>query len=111
MMEKTSEKKKIGGQVIGIESRASGRVNTKVYWAYMTAAGGCLTVTLMFISMILRTGGDIGSSRWLAYWSDEVGAERGDDTGFYLGIYAGLSIVTNLFILFSLVVLVWGQLR
>ncbi|MCH6574274.1 MAG: hypothetical protein IH795_03580 [Bacteroidetes bacterium] len=43
--------------------------------------------------------------------SSQVDAGAGDDTDLYLGIYAALSFATIVFVMYSLVVLAWGQLR
>jgi ABC-type multidrug transport system fused ATPase/permease subunit len=92
-----SETKK-GGKLIKLEDREKGNVKTDVWMLYVRAFGlgrFCILVLLYVISQ----GGIIGSSGWLSYWSKNSRANpKQHAPGFYIGVYAGLSLGGAMFI-------------
>ncbi len=88
------------GKLIEEETRAEGNVTTTVYKEYARANYGYLFFLLIIFFLILFMAASVATSYWLAYWSDNVGADGEDTTGrsanFYLNVYniiSGVSIV------------------
>jgi len=79
------------------EEKSTGRtVDPKVYGVYLRAFGGYKFLAGTVVLSFLKICGDIGTSRWLAHWSNDVenGRDKDHELSFYLGIYAALSFGT-----------------
>ncbi|GAA6061872.1 hypothetical protein JCM10212_000513 [Sporobolomyces blumeae] len=81
-------------KLIEDEGRAVGRVSAAVWKLYLSCMGGAF----FWVFFVLIFGGakvsDVAQTYWLGYWSrvSESG-KAPHSVGYYLGIYAGLSIL------------------
>eukprot|EP01083_Nonionella_stella_P068743 182734_1 len=103
---------KIGGQLIEMEKRARGAVESGVYRQYISAAGGTLLMSLLLLSLAIRQGFDVASQRWIAYWADNMGLS-GAKSGvrYYLVIYAVLGFSGVIFVVITLVWVAIARIR
>ena len=98
-------------KLIASENREIGHVSWSVYWEYFKSLG-VLNAFLIFFSFCLQQGSQIGAQLWLAKWTAVTADETAPDrSGFYLGIYSALSIISSLGVLVRSVALLFGSLR
>ena len=98
-------------KLIASEKREVGQVSWSVYWEYFKSLG-VLNAFLIFFSFCLQQGSQIGAQLWLAKWTAVTADETAPDrSGFYLGIYSALSIISSLGVLVRSVALLFGSLR
>jgi hypothetical protein len=75
------------------EDRTKGTVSNETYIQYFKMTGGwsffLLIAFIQFAWIFCR----IGSSLWLAYWTDQ----KGGNSNFYLGIYSAFTLFFGLF--------------
>eukprot|EP01138_Halocafeteria_seosinensis_P001293 gb/GECG01001326.1/.p1 GENE.gb/GECG01001326.1/~~gb/GECG01001326.1/.p1 ORF type:complete len:1688 (+),score=180.73 gb/GECG01001326.1/:1-5064(+) len=93
------------GKLIKEEESEKGNVSKKVYLAYGRATGGCLAVTILFLSFGFYSAMNVMVNWWLSYWSDH--APETDDSGdgksnlYYYRIYVGLSFAAIFLLIVS----------
>ncbi|KAF7773337.1 hypothetical protein Agabi119p4_5504 [Agaricus bisporus var. burnettii] len=87
---------KLEGRLIVKERRTTGSVSAKVYWKYLTAGRGFVTIPLLILSIIFMQGSQIMNSYTLVWWQANA-LDR--PFSFYQGLYAGLGISQALFTL------------
>ncbi|XP_059695210.1 ATP-binding cassette sub-family C member 4 isoform X3 [Haemorhous mexicanus] len=92
------------------ESRHEGKINFKVYRKYFTAGANYFVIFILLLLNILAQVAYVLQDWWLSFWANHQeklnlttngnnGTNEPDhlDLNFYLGIYAGLTVVTILF--------------
>jgi ABC-type multidrug transport system fused ATPase/permease subunit len=95
---KVASGKKQDGKLIKLEDREKGKVKDDVWMLYVRAFGLGRFAFLVLLYLISQ-GGIIGSSGWLSYWSKNSTANpKQHPPGFYIGVYAALSLGGALFI-------------
>jgi ABC-type multidrug transport system fused ATPase/permease subunit len=98
-------------KLIQTENRETGTVAWAVYWEYFKSLG-VFNAFMIFFSFCLQQGFQILAQLWLTQWTaasaDETTADR---SGYYLGIYSALSIISSLGVLLRSVALLYGSLR
>eukprot|EP00935_MAST-01C_sp_MAST-1C-sp1_P001881 g1881.t1 len=88
------------GRLMKAEDRERGYVKTNVWMLYVNAFGK-LNFLLLLLLYVASQGGIIGSSGWLSYWSKTSRAQPDIHTaGFYIGVYAALTLGGAAFIYF-----------
>ncbi|KAF0695328.1 hypothetical protein As57867_013803, partial [Aphanomyces stellatus] len=84
------------GRLVMDESRSKGRVSSRVFHDYMAAAGGWPVFMSWMLYLSIWQCLTVGSDLWLSRWSgtaDVVSpATFLDQAGYYMSIYAALSI-------------------
>lgn len=60
-----------GKNLTGQEHMEIGKVDWQVYKDYINALGGLKVVGMIILGLACRTGSDVLTSAWLAYWSNE----------------------------------------
>uniref|UniRef100_A0A7S4JUQ1 Uncharacterized protein n=1 Tax=Paramoeba aestuarina TaxID=180227 RepID=A0A7S4JUQ1_9EUKA len=99
-----------GTKLIASETRETGQVSWSVYWQYFKSLG-VFNAFMIFFSFCLQQGAQIGAQLWLAQWTAVTADETAPDrSGYYLGIYSALSIVSSLGVLVRAVALLYGSL-
>ncbi|MGH0134692.1 UNVERIFIED_CONTAM: hypothetical protein FKN15_036664 [Acipenser sinensis] len=95
--------------VLSEESRSEGSIGVRLYWKYFIAGANCAVLLLLFLLNLLAQTTYILQDWWLSYWASKQkklnvtqGAHNHNETqqldlGFYLGVYAGLTVVTVIF--------------
>ena len=97
-------------KLIAAEKRETGKVLWSVYWQYFKSLG-ILNAFLIFFSFCLQQGAQIGAQLWLVKWTAITADETvSDHSGYYLGIYSALSIISSLGMLVRAVALLYGSL-
>ncbi|KHJ45686.1 ABC transporter, ATP-binding protein [Trichuris suis] len=95
------EEAKGEGKLVEEEVAATGGVKLKVYMSYFKAIG-LLTMLVIALLYVGSSGFNIGSSFWLADWSNEaLSPESAHSVETRIGVYGGLGIAQGLFILFG----------
>ncbi|CDW59347.1 multidrug resistance associated protein 1 [Trichuris trichiura] len=95
------EEAKTEGKLVEEEVAATGGVKLKVYLSYFKAIGLLTTIFILFL-YIGSSSFNIGSSFWLAHWSNEaLSPESSHSVETRIGVYGGLGIAQGLFILFG----------
>ena len=112
------------GGLVGEEKNEEGSVASAVYCEYIRATGGPIFAATLITSLIFASVCNIGSSRWLAYWSsNSKSANNATSTNttnatnnvlssaptvytadFYVGIYSVISVGydwLHIYIIFS----------
>jgi ABC-type multidrug transport system fused ATPase/permease subunit len=79
----TSSKKP--SKQMNVETRKTGHVDARIYWAWAKAAGGIIVPISILFSFAVVEGVTVLSNWWLTYWS-EHGSSGGQ--GKFLAIYA-----------------------
>uniref|UniRef100_A0A5S6QET3 ABC-type glutathione-S-conjugate transporter n=1 Tax=Trichuris muris TaxID=70415 RepID=A0A5S6QET3_TRIMR len=99
------EEAKPDGRLVEEEVTATGGVKLKVYMSYFKAIG--LTTTFLILFLYVGSSSfNIGSSFWLAEWSNEgLSPETAQSIDVRLGVYAGLGLAQGLFILLATLLL------
>ncbi|KAF8896584.1 P-loop containing nucleoside triphosphate hydrolase protein [Infundibulicybe gibba] len=82
------------GRLIVKERRTTGSVSWKVYWAYLAAGRGYITVPLLVLSILLMQGSQIVNSYTLVWWQSDTFHQP---FSFYQILYAGLGLSQALF--------------
>ncbi|KAH9257918.1 hypothetical protein BASA81_003937 [Batrachochytrium salamandrivorans] len=82
-----------GKSLMSVETSTTTFGDNKAYALYIHAIGGWSVVLSQLLVASLRTANEVGSSRWLAHWSNQV--ERGEDRDlfYYLSIYSAFALV------------------
>ncbi|KAK1170047.1 multidrug resistance-associated protein 4-like [Acipenser oxyrinchus oxyrinchus] len=95
--------------VLSEESRSEGSIGVRLYWKYFIAGANCAVLLLLFLLNLSAQTAYILQDWWLSYWASKQeklnvtqGAHNHNETqqldlGFYLGVYAGLTVVTVIF--------------
>ncbi|XP_033865353.2 ATP-binding cassette sub-family C member 4-like isoform X2 [Acipenser ruthenus] len=95
--------------VLSEESRSEGSIGVRLYWKYFIAGANCAVLVLLFLLSLLAQTAYILQDWWLSYWASEQeklnitqDAHNHNETqqldlSFYLGVYAGLTVVTVIF--------------
>ncbi|GAA5841427.1 hypothetical protein JCM3766R1_004081 [Sporobolomyces carnicolor] len=107
---KPSEKK--ARKLIEDEGRAVGRVSGAVWRLYL----GCMGGAVFWVLFALIFGGaklsDVAQTWWLGFWARASGnGQAPHSVTYYLGIYAGLSILAVIVETFQWFILYMGTLR
>uniref|UniRef100_A0A8C8S3K0 Multidrug resistance-associated protein 4 n=1 Tax=Pelusios castaneus TaxID=367368 RepID=A0A8C8S3K0_9SAUR len=92
------------------ESRSEGKINFKIYRKYFAAGANYFVIFILLLLNILAQVAFVLQDWWLSYWSNQqeklnvtsngnngINETRHLDLSLYLGIYAGLTVVTILF--------------
>ncbi|NXT80894.1 MRP4 protein, partial [Zapornia atra] len=92
------------------ESRSEGKISFKVYRKYFTAGANYFVIFILLVFNILAQVAYVLQDWWLSYWANHqeklnvttngnngLNETEHLDLSFYLGIYAGLTVVTILF--------------
>ncbi|GLB40166.1 putative ABC protein [Lyophyllum shimeji] len=77
------------GKLIVKERRTTGSVSWNVYWTFLVAGRGYVTVPLLLLAILLMQGSQIMSSYTLVWWQANA-LKR--PFSFYQGLYAGLGL-------------------
>ncbi|KAF0715611.1 hypothetical protein As57867_003285, partial [Aphanomyces stellatus] len=84
------------GQLVPDEVRTDGKVAASVYFSYLAAAGGWSALASLVLALAIWQVLSVSSDLWLNVWSataaDESSTAFIDQSGYYLGIYAALSM-------------------
>ncbi|KAF0683639.1 Aste57867_24346 [Aphanomyces stellatus] len=84
------------GQLVLEEERVDGSVSASVYLDYLEAGGGWCTMWWLAFVLALWQALSIAGDLWLNVWSGtattETSAEFVNESGYYLSIYAALSV-------------------
>ncbi|KAF0684701.1 hypothetical protein As57867_023264, partial [Aphanomyces stellatus] len=84
------------GQLILDEERTDGQVAASVYFDYIAAMGGLWTVWWLFVALAIWQALSISGDLWLNVWSGTAASATTTDfvdhAGYYLRVYAALSI-------------------
>ncbi|MGH0118924.1 UNVERIFIED_CONTAM: hypothetical protein FKN15_054918 [Acipenser sinensis] len=95
--------------VLSEENRSEGSIGVRLYWKYFIAGANCAVLLLLFLLNLLAQTAYILQDWWLSYWASEQeklnitqDAHNHNETqqldlSFYLGVYAGLTVVTVIF--------------
>ncbi|GAA5837403.1 hypothetical protein JCM5353_002686 [Sporobolomyces roseus] len=107
----SSEPKK-ARKLIEDESRAVGRVSGAVWKLYLSCMGGGVFWALFALIFGGAKVSDVAQTAWLGYWARESTDGKAPHTvGYYLGIYAGLSILAVVVETVQWFILYLGTLR
>ncbi|KAF9448313.1 ABC protein [Macrolepiota fuliginosa MF-IS2] len=87
---------RLEGRLIVKERRTTGSVPAKVYWKYLSAGRGFLTMPLLLLSIFFMQGSQIMNTYTLVWWQANT-LDR--PFSFYQGLYAGLGISQAIFTL------------
>lgn len=99
-------------KLIAIEERQIGNVSWTVYRSYLVAVGGVLALLLLCFVLVATEAARVGGSFWLSHWSNAVTSSGPANTaGYYLGIYAALSLALVVTQLIASVILALGAIR
>ncbi|KAF5359779.1 hypothetical protein D9756_003206 [Leucocoprinus leucothites] len=85
---------RLEGRLIVKERRTTGSVPGKVYWKYLTAGRGFITMPLLMLSIFFMQGSQIMNTYTLVWWKANT-LDR--PFSFYQGLYAGLGISQAVF--------------
>ncbi|KIK67839.1 hypothetical protein GYMLUDRAFT_216120 [Collybiopsis luxurians FD-317 M1] len=85
------------GKLIKLEKRTTGSVPWTVYWSYLKAGHGFITVPLIIFTIIFMQGSQIVNTYTLVWWQANTFLKP---FTFYQVLYAGLGIFQALFTLF-----------
>ncbi|KAF0689252.1 hypothetical protein As57867_019216, partial [Aphanomyces stellatus] len=82
------------GQLVLDEERVDGNVSASVYLGYLEAGGGWSSMVWLFLVLAIWQALSVSSDLWLNVWSGTATHDAAfvDHAGYYLGIYAALSI-------------------
>jgi len=80
-----------------IEARETGNVDAAAYWYYL-AAGGGFGSAMVILAQLLGRAAELGGAFWVSYWAEEIRANPGTDSVFFLNMYALIGCVGVLFI-------------
>jgi ABC-type multidrug transport system fused ATPase/permease subunit len=91
------------GQLVMEEEREEGELRWVVVKNYILSGGLCAFFIWLF-GLVLQQSAEMCTQGWLAAWAsgEGMGTTRDDDypVGFYIGIYIGLGVSQNIFLLF-----------
>ncbi|CAN8102301.1 unnamed protein product [Discula destructiva] len=76
------------------EMKATGKTGRLSFFQYMIYFGGVGYAMFSLASTFLSAAAYIGINLWVGIWVDKVDSSNARDIPFYLGIYAGLSILS-----------------
>ena len=101
--EKSGGVRKPEDNLIQAEDRNVGNIKLGSYYKYALACGGVGLFSLVLLLWVTTVVIGIGTSYWLAFWSDEQteSIARGQDgrsLGFYIGVYFALGIGYAIFV-------------
>ncbi|XRA96345.1 ABC transporter isoform A [Pycnococcus provasolii] len=96
------------GRLVQKEERAEGSVDSGIYMRYIRAFGAFIPPALLLLYTCVQAF-SIGKDYWLAVWSSSV--DRQSSFGYYLGVYAGISIVFCVTRFMQSLAMVYGSLR
>ncbi len=104
--EETHPKKeatKANDKLIQAEDRNVGNIKLRSYYKYALACGGVVLFSIVLLIWLLTVVIGIGTSYWLAFWSDEQTEEfetgtTGRGLAFYIGIYFALGFGYAIFV-------------
>lgn len=82
-----------GKSIMSVEASTTTFGDNKAYTLYIRAIGGWGVVLSQVIVASLRTANEVGSSRWLAHWSNQVELGEDRDLFYYLSIYSAFALV------------------
>lgn len=87
-----------GTELMTIEERGSGDVDTSVYWYYIKAAGTCASVGVVIFLLLVQVFA-LGSNFYLTYWGDRSNDREDGDNPMsnktnmqYMAVFAALSM-------------------
>nr|XP_043635452.1 ABC transporter C family member 13 isoform X2 [Erigeron canadensis] len=95
--------------IIGVEERKEGRVETTVYMSYAAFTGWCITAVTC-LSAILMQASRNGNDLWLSYWVD-ISALEQHPTSFYLVILCIFCVANSFLTLVRAFSFAYGGLR
>lgn len=87
----SKDKSKGKGNLTGQEERNVGRVEWAVYGQYAEAVGGKFVSLTVLIVFALRTGLDVGTSAWLAFWSSKAKSEAASPSYLHYNFTSNMS--------------------
>ncbi|KXN81322.1 Multidrug resistance-associated protein 1 [Leucoagaricus sp. SymC.cos] len=85
---------RLEGRLIVKERRTTGSVSRKVYWKYLSAGRGWVTMPLLLLSIFFMQGSQIMNTYTLVWWQAN---SLHRPFSFYQGLYAGLGISQAVF--------------
>ncbi|KZT35927.1 hypothetical protein SISSUDRAFT_1064088 [Sistotremastrum suecicum HHB10207 ss-3] len=112
---KSSEAKterKAPRKLIEEEKRAVGRISKDIWLTYFSACGNWVYWTIFLFSVLLAAASPVVENNWLKIWAASV--ESGDErfsTGFYIGVYAAVTIVGVFLSTWRWLVLYFGSIH
>ncbi|RHZ33185.1 hypothetical protein DYB31_007822, partial [Aphanomyces astaci] len=90
------EKPVASGRLVLDEERSKGRVSAKVFEGYMQAAGGWWVFASWMVYLSIWQSLTVAGDMWLSRWSGTAAVVSDatflDQSGFYMAIYASLSV-------------------
>ncbi|KAL4079849.1 P-loop containing nucleoside triphosphate hydrolase protein [Scleroderma yunnanense] len=95
--EKAAGTGKLGGRLIVKEQRSSGSVSWKVYWAYLVAGRGAVTVPLILLFIMMMQATQVMNSYTLVWWQANTWHRP---ISFYQILYGCLGIGQAIFTCF-----------
>ncbi|ORX63492.1 hypothetical protein BCR32DRAFT_226999, partial [Anaeromyces robustus] len=105
---KKVDKKEKGKELMTKEERATGSVDTKVYKAYIKAAGGIIFTTVILLLVIFIQLAKLSNDMWLVFWTDE---KYKMSTMSYILIYLVLNVIQCLLTLFYSIFMAYTGIR
>ncbi|KIO14750.1 hypothetical protein M404DRAFT_120129 [Pisolithus tinctorius Marx 270] len=95
--EKAAGKGKVEGRLIVKEERRTGSVSMKVYWAYLTAARGAVTLPLVLLFILMMQTSQVMNSYTLVWWESNTWHRS---SSFYQTLYGCLGVAQAIFTFF-----------
>ncbi|KIO14752.1 hypothetical protein M404DRAFT_119962 [Pisolithus tinctorius Marx 270] len=95
--EKAAGKGKVEGLLIVKEQRRTGSVSLKVYWAYIKAGRGGVTLPLVLLFFLIMQTSQVMSSYTLVWWESNTWRRS---NSFYQTLYGCLGVAQALFTFF-----------
>jgi ABC-type multidrug transport system fused ATPase/permease subunit len=89
-----AKQNELGAQLVHLEERQTGAIDSKVFKAYIRAAGGNKLVVLAIILCCIDRGLTTFTDLWLAYWIEGRFADS-ENFGFWIPIYVGLAFAAS----------------
>ena len=86
-----------GRKLIQAEEVETGGVKRTVYRYYLSSIGVWTSLFILLVFLAYE-GCTVGSSLWLAKWSDDASAVQPDVRNLYLGVYGTLGILLSAFL-------------
>lgn len=77
---------------ISKEMEATGNTGRMSFFQYMTYFGGPAYPFLTLLATVAGTASLLATTLWVSVWVDAVGRGEAVDIGYYLGIYASISV-------------------
>ncbi|MCJ1406702.1 hypothetical protein MMC19_000769 [Ptychographa xylographoides] len=102
----TRKRAKKGAALMQAEERAVKSVSWGVYGAYIRASGSLFYFPMIVVLLVLSQCANIATSLWLSYWTSN---RFGFSEGQYIGVYAGLGVISSMLMFaFSLSLTILG---